>query len=103
MALGGPLSTSAAGRTQGPEGELPDRRVAGAWLALQILGWQVFGCLLATQADFELKRVGLSARAMVLNSRRRDCLFAGITPSSSLLKRLLKREGVQQNDSLADG
>ena len=36
------------------------------------------------------------------SSRRRDCHFAG-TPSSSLLKRLLKGEGVQQNDTLADG
>ena len=36
-------------------------------------------------------------------SRRRDCDFAG-TPSSSLLKRLLKGEGgEQQNGSLADG
>ena len=37
-------------------------------------------------------------------SRRLDCHFAG-TPSPSLLKHLLKDEGVrlQQNDSLADG
>ena len=35
-------------------------------------------------------------------SRQRDCHFAG-NPASSLLKRLLKGEGVQQNDSLADG
>ena len=35
-------------------------------------------------------------------SRRRDCHFAD-TPSPSTLKRLLKGEGVQQNDSLADG
>ena len=35
-------------------------------------------------------------------SRRRDCHFAG-TQSPSLLKHLLKGEGVQQNDSLADG
>ena len=38
----------------------------------------------------------------ILPSRRRDCHFAD-TPSPSLLKRLLKAEGVQQNDSLADG
>ena len=35
-------------------------------------------------------------------SRRRDCHFADI-PSPLLLKRLLKGEGVQQDDSLADG
>ena len=35
-------------------------------------------------------------------SRRRDCHFTDI-PSPSILKHLLKLEGVQQNDSLADG
>ena len=37
-----------------------------------------------------------------LASRRRDCHFADI-PSPSILKHLLQGEGVQQNDSLADG
>ena len=35
-------------------------------------------------------------------SWRRDCHFAD-TPSSSILKHLLEGEGMQQNDSLADG
>ena len=35
-------------------------------------------------------------------SRRRDCHLTD-TPSPSLLKHLLKVEGVQQNGSLADG
>ena len=35
-------------------------------------------------------------------SRQRDCHFAG-APSSTLLKRPLNGEGVQQNDSLAGG
>ena len=35
-------------------------------------------------------------------SRRRDCHFTDI-PSTSILKRLLKGEGVQQDDSLANG
>ena len=37
-----------------------------------------------------------------LHSRRRDCHFDD-TPFLSLLKHLIKVEGVQQNDSLADG
>ena len=37
-----------------------------------------------------------------LCSRRRDCHFDD-TPFLSLLKHLIKVEGVQQNDSLADG
>ena len=36
------------------------------------------------------------------SSRRRDCRFADAL-SPSLLKHLLEGEGVQQNDSLADG
>ena len=38
----------------------------------------------------------------VADSRRQDCHFTDAL-SSSLLKRLRKGEGVQQNDSLADG
>ena len=41
-------------------------------------------------------------KLMGVTSRRRDCHFADI-PSPSTLKHLLKGEGVQQNDSLADG
>ena len=36
------------------------------------------------------------------DSRRRDCHFDD-TPFLALLKHLIKVEGVQQNDSLADG
>ena len=45
------------------------------------------------------RRYGLGTGGV---SRRRDCHFAGV-PSTSLLKRLPKAEGVQQNYSLADG
>ena len=47
---------------------------------------------------------GATDEEMIENGRascRRDCHFAD-SPSPSLLKRLLKGEGVQQNDSLAD-
>ena len=50
-----------------------------------------------------LAALGYSTTSIGRDSRRREfCHFAG-TPSSSLLKRLLNGEGVQQNDSLADG
>ena len=45
---------------------------------------------------------GFCTRQELGPSRRRDCHFAD-APSPSVLKRLRKVEGVQQNDGLADG
>eukprot|EP01052_Picozoa_sp_SAG31_P013980 SAG31_NODE_854_length_11497_cov_8.245043_9_plen_121_part_00 len=42
--------------------------VEGIALAVQILLWQGLGCLLSVQADYELKKIGLAARAMILTA-----------------------------------
>ena len=56
----------------------------------------------ALAADEHNIQTATRAHRAGADSRRRACHSAG-TPSSSLLKRLLKGEGVQQSDSLADG
>ena len=54
--------------------------------------------LLKKEADGGCPEVMAGGRA----SRRRDCHFSD-APFPSILKHLLKLEGLQQNDSLADG
>lgn len=40
----------------------------GVSLAMQMLAWQVLGCLLTVQSDYALKQIGVASRSMMLTS-----------------------------------
>eukprot|EP01043_Picozoa_sp_COSAG02_P065565 COSAG02_NODE_9935_length_2070_cov_5.467275_1_plen_623_part_10 len=51
------------------------RMSRGVSLAMQMLAWQVLGCLLNVQSDYALKQIGVACRSMMLTSVYEHMLY----------------------------